>query len=600
MRKNGNGKVFGLVVVTVLAVGMLLFSTTMNAAAADDAAKKIERKLSSVKRNIPTSPSRAEKDYLAAQAMLQELEKSDPGHAKLPVLKKNMEQLGKKLEKRLKRPIGGEAPAVKKSEPAKKPAAASTGLPSSVTSGFNKINKSLDAVEAALTKNQLQTAETKLKTAQKTMDEIEKRYGKKIPEGNAEMKAVTGRLAAVTQKVDGAKASAADAAAADAKIREEKEAQSREWLDKFAPFFDHDSDSYLLSGSNFNSASKERQERCRQAYDEANALMAEYQKTEFPHGKTQELLYTEPGLLDKLKYYNEGEAKAKQQEGCKEWVVKLRAYVDSGSGSRKYLIASVTASEEQIKEQEALFKEAQNVWAEYQKAEFPLGKTPGLIQLEEEMKERLEEMPEALRRSRALIAGDLEGELDRILAYLNRDTGWKSDTSKTPNIAMRRDIDPMYKAIEKYAGTVDAGDAKLAVLKKKIAELEETDKTNRKIRAERIYMEPERYKGADAETLRQKVHEIVAEKSSAVLRISLRAQDWKEEDVLEWTDTSKSTVRYRITKSMTAQAAAKGDDGRVYLHSVHLASDRKSDGSWGSLYGHIMWSDWMVEENVDK
>ncbi|MGB9436690.1 MAG: hypothetical protein WCB15_02015 [Desulfobacterales bacterium] len=39
---------------------------------------------------------------------------------------------------------------------------------------------------------------------------------------------------------------------------------------------------------------------------------------------------------------------------------------------------------------------------------------------------------------------------------------------------------------------------------------------------------------------------------------------------------------------------------KVFLHSVHLASDRKSYGSWGPLYEHIMWSDWMAEENVNK
>jgi len=278
---------------------------------------------------------------------------------------------------------------------------------------------------------------------------------------------------------------------AEAGQKKQKEAQSQEWIDKFSPFLDPNNDSYLLIGSNFNSASKEDQEKCRQGYPRANSLMVEYQKTEFPYDKTQELLFMEPRLLDKLRHYNEGQAKAKQREACKGWVEKLRVYVEPGAGSRKYLIAGITASEAQIKEQEALFKEAQIVWSDYQKAEFPLGKTSQLVQLEKEMRERLAEMPEVLRKSQALLAGDLEGEVDRVLAHLNKDTGWKDDTSKT-------------------------------------------------------------------------------------------------------------TARYRITKSMTAQAAAKGNDGKVYLHSVHLASDRKSDGSWGPLYGHIMWSDWIAEENVNK
>lgn len=47
-------------------------------------------------------------------------------------------------------------------------------------------------------------------------------------------------------------------------------------------------------------------------------------------------------------------------------------------------------------------------------------------------------------------------------------------------------------------------------------------------------------------------------------------------------------------------AAAKANDGRVYLHSVHLASNRQSDVQWDPLYGHIMWPDWMAEENVNQ
>jgi len=75
---------------------------------------------------------------------------------------------------------------------------------------------------------------------------------------------------------------------------------------------------------------------------------------------------------------------------------------------------------------------------------------------------------------------------------------------------------------------------------------------------------------------------------------------WKEESVVEWTDTTRTALRYRNTRSMTAHTAAKAPDGKVYLHAVHLACDRQSDGSWGPLYGHIMWSDWMAEKNVEE
>ena len=597
-KKNMNG--FILTLMLALFTSLFLGSVIVNADAADDPAKQIERKLSRVKREIATSPTRAEKNWLEAREMLTQLENSDPQHTKIPTLQKRIEQLGKKLEKRLARPIGGSSPVLRKKKTVQKQKSAPTGLPNAVASRLQKINKTLDAVETALTKNRLPTATNKLKTAHKTMDEIQKRYRKKIPAGNEEMKAATDRLSAVTEKVSQTQAAASEMAAAEAAQRKQKEAQSQEWIAKFSPFFDSKSDLYLLIGAQFNSASKEAQEKCRQAYATANALMAAYKKTEFPYGKTQELQFMEPGLSDKLKNYNEDESKAKQQEACQEWVETFRTYVDVGAGSRKYLVASVTASESQIKVQEALLAEAQKAWSDYQKAAFPLGKTPELVDLEKDMQVRLAQMPEALRKSRALLAGDVEGEMDRIIAHLNKDTGWKNDTSKTPNLVMKRDMEPLYKALERYAGTVAASDPKLATLREKITLIEKTDQENRAIRAKRTFMEPDLYKGSDADALRKKANDIVKEKSSRIIRVTLRAADWKEESGWEWTDTTKTTRRYRVTKSMTTQVAAKGADGKVYLHSVYLASDRKSDGSWGPLYGHIMWSDWMAEENVNK
>jgi hypothetical protein len=149
---------------------------------------------------------------------------------------------------------------------------------------------------------------------------------------------------------------------------------------------------------------------------------------------------------------------------------------------------------------------------------------------------------------------------------------------------------------------VEPDDEKLVVLGNLFKRIVEEDQKNRDLCAERTYMGADRYKGGDAADLRQKVEAIVKEKiaQAKVLRVTLPAQDWKEERVLEWTDTTQSAARYRITRFMAAQAAAKGADGKVYLHGIHLAKDRQSDGTWGALYGHIMWSDWMVEQNVKK
>jgi hypothetical protein len=593
---------FVLTVAFTLALAVFFDGILTATAAGNDTAKQIERQLSSIKRNIPTSPSQAEEEWLEARDLLTELEKSAPNDSKLPKLQKDIEELGQKLEKRLGHPIGGSAPEVKKEDVPKSQQTETSGLPNSVTSRISTINAALDAVETALAKNQLQTASTKLKNAQKIMDEIHDRYSDKIPDGNEDIKAVTYRLNEVSAKYNQAETAAAKASAEELESQEKKEAQSREWIEKFSPFVDPKSDLYLRIGSDFNNSAKDEQKKYREAYAKANAMMEKYQNTDFPYGKTQELTFLEPRITSNLKYFNESESRLQQEESCREWVDKLRAYADVGAGSKKYLILGITMNQEQISEREALLNEAEAVWVEYQKADFPHGKTPELLDLEKEMQEKLTEMPEALRKSKALLAGDLEGELDRILTYLEKDTGWKNDTSKTPNIVMERDIKPLREELDRYASTVDSSDTTLLKLKDKFTRIDQTDKKNRAIRAERTFMEPDLYKGNDAEVLKERIEEIIKEKlpDVKVLRVTLRAQNWKEESVWEWTDSTHTASRFRITKFMTTQAAAKGNDGKVYLHSVHLASDRQSDGTWGPLYGHIMWSDWMAEENVNK
>jgi hypothetical protein len=583
-------------------MGLSWGTAPLKAIEPNDLVKQIEKKLSSVQRRIVTEPSRAEKELIEARKLLAQLKEASSDHAKLPALQKRSDDLGKKLEKRLGRPIGGSAKTEKKEAEPKEQKAAPSNLPSSVTSRLKKIDAALSAVVTALDKNQLQTASRKLTEAKKVMDEIQKRYAKRIPAGNAQMKAATERLATVGARLAKAESAAAAAAAAEAEVKRKREALSQEWIAKLSPFFESDSGMYLLMGSQFNSASEAEQQQCRKAYAKADELMAAYKKTEFPHGKTGHLESLAQRVIGYLTIYNEGEARARQEESCRPWVEKLRAYVEVGAGARKYLSVGVTVSETEIQERAALLEEAKALWPEYQKAKFPHGKTPRLLSLEEKLQQRFKEVPEALQRSRALVSGDIEKEFDRILNYLAKDTGWQNDPAKKPNIAMERDVKPLPKALERYAGTVEPDDAKLTTLKQKLTQIQKQDRKNRAICAERTYMLPDRFKGDDADALRQKVEEIVKEKSATgkALRITLPAEDWKQENVIEWTDTTHTALRHRNTRFMTAQAAAKAADGKVYLHGVHVASDRGADGAWGPLRGHIMWSDWMAEKNVNK
>lgn len=594
------------------AFAMFLVAGASTVTAADSASteKEIKKLQSAVKRHIVTAPKEAEEEWLAAEVLIAELKESDPDNKQLSQFEKTHADLKDKLEKRLKRQIGQagdkkEQPETQKdvtSKPAESAQDNKPALSNTVLSYLKKINTALDAVEGGIEKFRLQTASRKMEDAQKNMDEMLRRHGKKIPDGNEQVEATQKRLETVGAAYEKAQAAADARAAAEAENEKKREAQSKEWVDKMMPFFTYDNPLYLRIGADFNGGTEEEQVEYRKAYDKAGELMAEYEKTEFPCGKTYELVSREMRLSKLLLDYNEGQIRDQRDAACQKWIDSIAPFVSVGSGTDKYLVRSPMFGKDHINRQAQLLEEAKGVWAEYQKAEFPLGKNLALINLEKEMAAAMEEMPEIIRQSQALISGQIEQEFDQVLAQLEKDTGWKTDKTKMPRVAMKRDIEPLEKGLEEYASTVDADDPKLVSLKKKLELIRQKDQENRTICAQRRYMRPWQYAGSDNEDIEKAANAIVLKKfgKAEILRTTLPATEWKEERVLEYTDTTRTAVRYRITRYMTADVAARAEDGKVYLHCVHVAADRTVSGGWGELYGNVKWSDWMDEENVDK
>jgi len=135
-------------------------------------------------------------------------------------------------------------------------------------------------------------------------------------------------------------------------------------------------------------------------------------------------------------------------------------------------------------------------------------------------------------------------------------------------------------------------DPKLASLKSKREQLARKDAEHRQIHTQRTFMRPNGYRGPDLETLRTKAAAIVSEAKpdAEIFRTTAYSGDWQERSVLEHTDATRTAVRHRVTRSINAQVAAKGG-AKMSLHTLHIAKDRRSDGSGGELHGHIMYSD---------
>ena len=475
-------------------------------------------------------------------------------------------------------------------------------LPGGVGGRVRNINAALEQAEKALEADHLATAQRKLKDVDRFLKEIKDRDADKFDEADPDYKAMIDRVAAVTAKVRAAEKSAAGAAAADRDASEAREALCNAWIEKLRPFVDRKSDQYLRTGSELNTASAEDQARSRAAYARAKALFAEYQKIEFPGGKTAELANLEGQVTGSMNYLGRDEADSAQEAACKEWVDKLAPYVEVGMGSPKLLIAAPTADAEQIKTQQGLYEEAGKLFAEYLKAPFPAGKTGRLQAIEEEMKRTLEEFPKAMAASQAMISGDVGKRLDGVLAYLNEDTGWQSDPAKPPPTITGRSLAALREEVARYAGTVKADDPKLVAVKALLKDAEEKDAEHRVAWAQRTFQKPDGYSGKDLGALKDEAKAVAeaAHPKGTALRVTVPSADWAVEDVIEATDTTQTALRHRITRSVRAQVAVKDADGTVWLQEVYLGQDKKPDGGWGELKGHTTWADQMAAGNVGK
>jgi hypothetical protein len=295
------------------------------------------------------------------------------------------------------------------------------------------------------------------------------------------------------------------------------------------------------------------------------------------------------------------EAKEKQSA---EWLGKFRAFLSysgqEGHDPDRLVFVPGTSEPDKFAEAQRRYREFKAFYAEFRKVEFPDGKTWALQDLADNVApRRLADFESSFSDRLASVYGDAENSIRNAMQQLEKDNGWMHDESLKPPIVDSRTMDSIRASVERVTSAL-GDDPKAKVIQEKYAALLAKDQANRKTRAERTLLFADIYRQADATELKELATAIVVKQrpGSRVLRVSLYKDDWTQETVEEWTDTSRTQWRIRTTRMLNAQVAAKQSSG-VFMHTLHIAQDKMS-GSWGRLYGHIMWSEPMLESNVQK
>lgn len=302
-----------------------------------------------------------------------------------------------------------------------------------------------------------------------------------------------------------------------------------------------------------------------------------------------------------------GEAEAQRDALCAEWLKKLGPYVtglgSAGHDPDRYLIASATGNVDDLNKQCGIYKEAKRVFEAYKAVDFSYGKTWEMEEAEKDLSRALEDFPAALEESVGYVLKPAVEKIDRTAKFLasEKEQKWRNDPGEKPFVLDDKRMEDMRTLIATAAKVASADNPALVSARQKLDVITKENEERRRVCTERTFMIPDRFKGTDIEDLKSKARALVLgdHPKAVVLRATVITEDWNEEDVVEATDTTNTAIRRRITRSVSAQVAARNGT-EVLLFTVHVAKNRRTDGTWGSLYGNVMFTDSMLEKNVEK
>ena len=474
-------------------------------------------------------------DAIAGLAKLRDIldriqEAGSGSSAKLKSAEKKYSKLVKDLERKTGRDLGGGSATAGKSSAAKlppkpevktmtakppvapAPAAKADKLPSGVTSRIKKIDQALDKVNKNLDKNSVQRAEFEFKAVAKIRKEIQDRYGNQVPADHPEMVALNNRIAETESRLKQSAGEAAAAEATKAKAKADNQALVDAWDGKLAAYVTRENEKEL--NTKLWELKGDAADMNRKHYDEAVALIKEYETVEFPLGKSMDLQNTENKLRDVLKDLERSYARQEAEKGSEEWLKKLEPYVSSRG--EKVLIASYSEDIKGVQKQKLIYDEASALFKQYQTVEFPKGKSERLQQVETELAKKLDEFPGVLKEIVDAQLGKAEAKLDQEINFLQSKTEWKNDSKKLPYYLSRGRIDDAQKLIDRAAALLPAGDPALAKLDAKLAELVKINDERHQIRAERTRMIPDRFDGSDKDGIKETAANLVQAKIQGI------------------------------------------------------------------------------------
>lgn len=297
------------------------------------------------------------------------------------------------------------------------------------------------------------------------------------------------------------------------------------------------------------------------------------------------------------------EAKERSAKESEHWIARIRPFIagpgQQGHDPSRYLVAGATEDVNELARRKKIFNEAMEVSNQYKQASFADGRSEELERAADALAYSIKTFQESYDSMKERCFAQAIEKIGEAKKWLDQEAS-KDDGKRLPMI-LQKDVLEHIKALFSLADSLAPEDGRLKDMERDISELERRERGLREIRIKRTFMKPETFEGPELSQIRDAAGLFLkkARPDAFILKTNVISGDWKEERVFEHTDTTKTAVRYRITREVTVQTAAKTPEG-VHLYTLNVAKDQRSDGTWGALYGHVMYSDPMLEENVGR
>jgi hypothetical protein len=287
-----------------------------------------------------------------------------------------------------------------------------------------------------------------------------------------------------------------------------------------------------------------------------------------------------------------------------KWVARLKPYVtglgQQGYDPERYFVASYTADQQEMAKRTVIFGKVAADMEAYRAAGLGDNATDELKLIIRDIEHALKTFEESTKSMAELKLKEAGRQIDYIITWLNKEAK-KIGSKEMPLTMNRMTFESARRDLDGAGSLLGEDEARVKALEAKYREALSLDAKIAKARVAQTRMIPDKFGGPELSVLKKKAEEVLGEVKSGVkiLRTTVISPDWKEESVIEWTDTTRSALRHRVTRSVSAQVAGKSGD-ETTLYTLHIAKDRRTDGSWSQLRGHIMFEDPILEENVGK